>query len=819
MDDASIDDSSLYTSGMHSRGGRTIHSVTTHNTRMTHQTTLSEQIRRVKGVTPTSRTGPTKRRNGDDGWSVSGPGGAGDDVSTLSGLQSVDSYYRSFAMPAPPPRQIPRFEGGPLSQPQPQPQPRKRRPPTTPPLTPIQSTPTSSVAAPSTPRSPNASCNTSLGSASWEAHNEYRTPPPPPAGRGDRDPNGGDPDHHRHYRHPTGGRGEGIRGVPQDKVDKSSRTSTTNPTTTPTAAPVRTAPPSEKSKPSRSVTPPPTQTSDVILPRDDCRDTDSLLSSPLLSPSSSARAVVPYTYADDMHALTHTPTTTTPTIAQTPLSLSVSLQHRPIMEEDGHDSDSDWTPHIRNKDAKGHVIPTTPKLLFLNTNDRDDASDDDSDDDDDSDEDTNKDDNHKDEDTIYGDDYTTHGGDYKMCQKINKNEYNGNDDDDNYYNNINNSRDEESTLDLTLGSKINMSDAELMDGRNASPGALRLTEEGLVEHTEKQQRYYDTNNITGSTTPLSHSVLVGYDIWKKQQAERKYHRDKLQQRDDQLEAQIAAWTQARDEAEQSERKVLPGVRTEPLSSAFDKMTVTGTKSRQIPVHGTKPRLTAPRVKEEGVDAVSLAPLEMMDAHILDHTPSSSKKSPSQPTVRLRPFGLRPRKMKKKVTAEELLERERARQREAQVKHEEDEKQEFERIEQMRQAYLVKQREIEALARTERLLNPVLEDTPLEMEDIEEEDLVPSVKEFSPSVNECSNTSQGKDTVSVQSNYSVSTFTLHTKASSDPCALCGTGDRTHIAMPCMHYCFCEDCVETLQEQRVTVCPVCNANRVSFTKVFF
>jgi hypothetical protein len=58
-----------------------------------------------------------------------------------------------------------------------------------------------------------------------------------------------------------------------------------------------------------------------------------------------------------------------------------------------------------------------------------------------------------------------------------------------------------------------------------------------------------------------------------------------------------------------------------------------------------------------------------------------------------------------------------RQREAQVKHEEDEKQEFERIEQMRQAYLVRQREIEALARTERLLNPVLEDTPLEMEDI------------------------------------------------------------------------------------------------------
>ena len=91
-------------------------------------------------------------------------------------------------------------------------------------------------------------------------------------------------------------------------------------------------------------------------------------------------------------------------------------------------------------------------------------------------------------------------------------------------------------------------------------------------------------------------------------------------------------------------------------------------------------------------------------------------------------------------------------------------------------------------------------------------------ELLPSLNDVNSVSYGKETVSVYS-HTETTFTLNTEASSEPCALCGEGERTHIATPCMHYCFCEDCVVTLQERRVNVCPVCSASRVSFTKVFF
>jgi len=66
--------------------------------------------------------------------------------------------------------------------------------------------------------------------------------------------------------------------------------------------------------------------------------------------------------------------------------------------------------------------------------------------------------------------------------------------------------------------------------------------------------------------------------------------------------------------------------------------------------------------------------------------------------------------------------------------------------------------------------------------------------------------------------SSSCFTLNTTPSSRPCAVCEVGKRTHIAMPCMHYSFCEECVEALQDRRVTQCPICRANNVVFTKIF-
>jgi hypothetical protein len=51
----------------------------------------------------------------------------------------------------------------------------------------------------------------------------------------------------------------------------------------------------------------------------------------------------------------------------------------------------------------------------------------------------------------------------------------------------------------------------------------------------------------------------------------------------------------------------------------------------------------------------------------------------------------------------------------------------------------------------------------------------------------------------------------------PCTLCETGERTHISMPCMHYMFCQSCVEDLHQRDVTICPVCETEQVAFTLV--
>jgi hypothetical protein len=52
----------------------------------------------------------------------------------------------------------------------------------------------------------------------------------------------------------------------------------------------------------------------------------------------------------------------------------------------------------------------------------------------------------------------------------------------------------------------------------------------------------------------------------------------------------------------------------------------------------------------------------------------------------------------------------------------------------------------------------------------------------------------------------------------PCVICNGAERTHIAMPCMHYSFCGTCVERLYEFEDPACPVCNTKNVAFTKVF-
>ena len=53
----------------------------------------------------------------------------------------------------------------------------------------------------------------------------------------------------------------------------------------------------------------------------------------------------------------------------------------------------------------------------------------------------------------------------------------------------------------------------------------------------------------------------------------------------------------------------------------------------------------------------------------------------------------------------------------------------------------------------------------------------------------------------------------------PCIICNSEERTHLAMPCMHFYFCEACVDSMhQASDCPTCPVCSTENVAFTRVF-
>lgn len=56
-------------------------------------------------------------------------------------------------------------------------------------------------------------------------------------------------------------------------------------------------------------------------------------------------------------------------------------------------------------------------------------------------------------------------------------------------------------------------------------------------------------------------------------------------------------------------------------------------------------------------------------------------------------------------------------------------------------------------------------------------------------------------------------------SSFTCVICKKGERTHLASPCMHFSFCGDCVNKLQQNGDMRCVVCDSQVSTFSKVFF
>jgi hypothetical protein len=52
----------------------------------------------------------------------------------------------------------------------------------------------------------------------------------------------------------------------------------------------------------------------------------------------------------------------------------------------------------------------------------------------------------------------------------------------------------------------------------------------------------------------------------------------------------------------------------------------------------------------------------------------------------------------------------------------------------------------------------------------------------------------------------------------PCILCNAAERSHVAQPCMHFYFCQDCANELSSSNPPVCPVCTTQNISFSRVY-
>ena len=372
---------------------------------------------------------------------------------------------------------------------------------------------------------------------------------------------------------------------------------------------------------------------------------------------------------------------------------------------------------------------------------------------------------------------------------------------------------DDGTLDLDVLSRINASDRELMD-RPDSPGALRLTEEGLKQHERKTMMGVDVDEDAKTVED------EGFREWQRRKAERLRCRKKLDERDNHLVDETIRIRQEMD------NKLSNKERSSPRKPSVKKLVSSLTNNMSF------------RKPQEDVTDLSVAPLTGMEGlSIIDQ-----KKKKVLPFFRKRSSVA--------VTAQTLLEKERLDAVQVRRLRKFQEMQEKRRIEEMRREFLERERLKEASA-------ALGSDKPRLPDKIPEEDhgievvATPELRtrsssSFTPvksmplsaspksqrhsdsdssdqpvSFSLFSNMNLGslfvpKDCDSSPAIPEVSTATSSSVSQLPPCVLCHSGERTHIASPCMHYSFCKDCAKRLGRTGAA-CPVCGEPNVKYAGV--
>ncbi|KAG7352998.1 zinc finger C3HC4 type domain containing protein [Nitzschia inconspicua] len=364
---------------------------------------------------------------------------------------------------------------------------------------------------------------------------------------------------------------------------------------------------------------------------------------------------------------------------------------------------------------------------------------------------------------------------------------------------------------------------ESLSSARFEAGSLLLTEGELKKHIKSTQ----------FMEPHPSSNLKGYDRWKRKQFEkqryfaqvhekamkRKEKLDKILERKRQahprtMETSTAGTTQTSLPLESKpgqNNHSAPGIkkgwgilRGSPLKkkdgsgASMPERALAKNKKNQEkrePVAVTLEQFM--KVSQDEPDDISLVPMNKLDPGIVTLTSSLPQGGNSAATKshNLEDAGIGPR-----FLALQYLEIERAKNRMA-----EKEKTELEIREQNRIA-LLKEREVE---RQRRLNTPSV---PNSGESIFKSKVNIDTKSLSTHQMLDRNLSFGT-TNTAQSSIKSPASVL------SPCILCNAAERSHVAQPCMHFHFCEDCAKSLMcSISPPVCPICKTLNVSFCRVY-
>jgi len=414
--------------------------------------------------------------------------------------------------------------------------------------------------------------------------------------------------------------------------------------------------------------------------------------------------------------------------------------------------------------------------------------------------------------------------------------------------------------DASIISMVNASDRALME-KSESPGSLRLTAEGLKQHERKvvlgsseygpvdvDEYCVDNDDDDGDSNRIA---IENIQVWKRKRDNEKWKRKLREEREQALSSRLTSSAASMLAANQSIS--LPETEEQ------------GSSSKKI--GGLVPSRLFPSRRKEDVADISLAPLaDLEQFHCAQETEEGEEGKNDRTgsgivSLFRKRSGSSGVHHRVNTKAQAILEQERiayveARrvQRASRHLHNKADEEERQRIQSMREAYLERERAKEASASqsrpattsdaigkgTWRPHEKALFDTDCSVSSGEDEQvqssplasislLVPSpslppiFRDFHALTlsDPCQRTTSPA-TMATIPEMAASSTSLSTSGTSPllpPCAVCGIGERTHIASPCMHFSFCGRCVSEFQRMgpNNVACPICLQPNVTFSSV--